>query len=183
LLGGGAAHAETWNIDAAHTRVGFRVAHMVVSSVEGRFHDVEGTIEIDDKFPVNSAVTLTIAAASIDTENEKRDGHLKSADFFDVAKYPQITFRSTKVVVAGRNRYRLTGDLTIRDVRRSVTLDVTASDALADPSGKPMRGVSVEGKLNRRDFGLTWNQALDRGGVLVGEVVTLNVQFELTRSP
>jgi polyisoprenoid-binding protein YceI len=181
LLVTGAAQAEPWNIDSAHTRVGFSVSHMVVSSVEGRFHDVKGTIDLDDKDLTKSTVDLTLAAGSIDTENEKRDGHLKSADFLDVAKYPNITFKSTRVVKATKNKYRVTGDLTIRNVKKSLTFDVSVSDPITDPSGKPVRAARVEGKLNRHDFGLNWNKALDKGGMLIGDEIALNVQFELNK--
>jgi len=181
LLVAGAARAEAWSIDSAHTRVGFSVSHMVVSSVEGRFHDVKGAIELDDKDLTKSTVDLTLAAASIDTVNEKRDGHLKSADFLDVAKYPNITFKSTRIAKAAKNKYKVTGDLTIRNVKKSMTFDVSVSDPITDLSGKPVRGARVEGKLNRHEFGLNWNKTLDKGGMLIGDEVTLNIQFELNK--
>lgn len=175
------AHAEEWSIDQGHTRVGFSIPHMIVSDVEGRFHDVKGKIDIDDKDATKSSIELTIASASIDTQNADRDKHLKSPDFFDVVKYPTLTFKSTKVAKAGKNKYKVTGDLTIRDVTKSVTLDVTASDPITNPWGKLFRGVKVEGKINRHDFGLNWNKTLDKGGVLVGDDVTLDVRFELLK--
>jgi polyisoprenoid-binding protein YceI len=175
------AHAEEWSIDPAHTRVGFSVPHMVVSDVEGRFHDVKGKVDIDDKDVTKSTIELTIQAASIDTENADRDKHLKSPDFFDVTKYPTVTFKSTKVTKAGKNKYKVTGNLTIRDVTKTVTLDVTASDPIANPWGKLVRGVKVEGKINRHDFGINWNKTLDKGGVVVGDEVTLNIRFELNK--
>jgi polyisoprenoid-binding protein YceI len=181
LLATGVAQAETWNIDANHTRVGFSVSHMVVSSVEGRFHDVKGAIDIDEKDATKSSVDLLIAAGSIDTENEKRDGHLKSPDFLDVAKYPNITFKSTKVARLTKNKFKVTGDLTIRNVKKSLTLDVSLSEPMTDPWGKSVRAARVEGKLNRRDYGLNWNKALDKGGVLVGDEIALNIQFELNK--
>ncbi|HVU02334.1 MAG TPA: YceI family protein [Polyangiaceae bacterium] len=174
-------HAEEWAIDAAHTRVGFTVPHMVVSDVEGRFHDVKGKVDIDDKDPTKSVVEITIQAGSVDTANADRDKHLKSPDFFDVAKFPTITFKSTKISKVGKNKYKVTGDLTIRDVTKSVVLDVEASDAIQNPWGKQVRGVKVAGKVNRHDFGLNWNKTLDKGGVLVGDIVTLDVQFELDK--
>jgi len=181
LLVAGAAHAEPWTVDPAHTRVGFSVTHMMVSSVEGRFHDVKAAIDLDEKDLAKSSVDLTIAASSIDTENEKRDTHLKSPDFFDVAKYPDITFHATKIVKAGKSKFKVTGDLTIRDVKKAVTLEADASDPVTSPWGKQVRGVRVHGKVNRRDFGLNWNKSLDKGGVLVGDEVTLDAQFELDK--
>jgi polyisoprenoid-binding protein YceI len=177
----GLASAAPWTIDPAHTRVGFTVPHMMVSNVEGRFHDVKGNVDLDDQDLTKSTVELTIGAASIDTENPDRDKHLKSPDFFDVAKYPNLTFKSTKITKAGKNKYKVLGDLTIRDQTKPVTLDVTLSDPIANPWGKQVRGAKVEGKLNRKDFGLNWNKSLDKGGVLVGDEVTLNIQVELNQ--
>jgi polyisoprenoid-binding protein YceI len=176
------AHAEEWAIDAAHTRVGFTVPHLVVSEVEGVFHEVKGKIDIDDKDLTKSSVDLTITASSVDTGNADRDKHLKSPDFFDAAKYPTLTFKSTKIVKgAGKDKFKVTGDLKIRDVTKSVTLDVTGSDAITNPWGKQVRAVKVEGKVKRTDFGLTWNKTLEKGGVLVGEDVTISVRFELNK--
>jgi polyisoprenoid-binding protein YceI len=175
------ASAEEWSIDPAHTRIGFSVPHMVVSDVEGRFHDVKGKVDIDDADLTKSAVELTIAAGSIDTASADRDKHLKGPDFFDVTKYPNLTFKSTKVVKAGKSKYKVTGDLTIRDVKKSVTLDVNVSEPVMSPWGKLVRAVKVDGKINRRDFGLNWNKALDKGGVVVGDDVTLDLRFELNK--
>ena len=175
------ASAEEWSIDPAHTRIGFSVPHMVVSDVEGRFHDVKGKVDIDDADLTKSTVELTIAAGSIDTASADRDKHLKGPDFFDVTKYPNLTFKSTKVAKAGKAKYKVTGDLTIRDVKKSVTLDVNVSDPVTSPWGKLVRAVKVEGKINRHDFGLNWNKTLDKGGVLVGDDVTLDLRFELNK--
>lgn len=175
------AHAEEWAIDASHTRVGFSVPHLMVSEVEGVFREVKGKIDIDDKDLTKSTVDLTIVASSVDTGNADRDKHLKAPDFFDVAKYPTLTFKSTKIAKAGKDKFKVTGDLKIRDVTKSVTLDVTASDPVQNPWGKQVRAVKVAGNVKRTDFGLNWNKALDKGGVLVGEDVTLAVRFELTK--
>lgn len=175
------AHAEEWAIDAAHTRVGFSVPHLVVSEVEGVFHEVKGKIDIDDKDLTKSTVDLTITASSVDTGNADRDKHLKAPDFFDVAKYPTLTFKSTKIAKAGKDKFKVTGDLKIRDVTKTVTLDVTASAPVQNPWGKQVRAVKVEGKLKRTDYGLNWNKALDKGGVLVGEDVTIAIRFELNK--
>jgi polyisoprenoid-binding protein YceI len=181
LLLGAVAHAESWTFDPAHSRVGFSVTHMMVSSVEGRFHDVKATIDLDDGNLTKSTIELTIAASSIDTENADRDKHLKSPDFFDVAKFPNLTFKSTKITAAGKNKFKVTGDLTIRDQTKPVTLDVTLSDAIANPWGKMVRGVQATGKLNRHDFGLNWNKTLDKGGVLVSDEVKLEINGELDK--
>lgn len=175
------AHAEEWAIDAAHTRVGFSVPHLVVSEVEGVFHEVKGKIDIDDKDLTKSAVDLTIVASSVDTGNADRDKHLKGADFFDVTKYPALTFKSAKIAKAGKDKFKVTGELKIRDVTKTVTLDVTASEPVQNPWGKQVRAVKVEGKVKRTDYGLNWNKTLDKGGVLVGEDVTISIRFELNK--
>jgi polyisoprenoid-binding protein YceI len=174
------ASAEPWNLDPAHSHVGFSVRHMMISDVQGQFHDVKAQIDLDDKDLTKSSVMLTIAAASIDTGVADRDKHLKSPDFFDAAKFPNLTFKSSKIVKAGK-KYKVTGDLTIRDVTKPVTLDVTISDAVTSPWGKQVRAVKVEGKVNRHDFGLNWNKALDKGGVLVGDDVTFDINCELNK--
>jgi polyisoprenoid-binding protein YceI len=181
LLVGTLAHAEPWTFDAAHSRVGFSVRHMMVSSVEGRFHDVKATVDLDEKSLTKSTIEFTIAASSIDTENADRDKHLKSPDFFDVAKFPDLTFKSTKIAAEGKNRFKVTGDLTIRDVTKPITLDVTLSDPIANPWGKSVRGVEATGKLNRHEYGLNWNKTLDKGGVLVSDEVKLDINAELDK--
>jgi polyisoprenoid-binding protein YceI len=175
------AHAEEWAIDAGHSRVGFSVPHLMVSEVEGVFHEVKGKIDIDDKDLTKSVVDLNITASSVDTGNADRDKHLKAPDFFDVAKYPSIAFKSTKIAKVAKNKFKVTGDIKIRDVTKTVTLDVTASEPVQNPWGKSVRAVKVEGKLKRTDYGLNWNKTLDKGGVLVGDDVTLNIRFELTK--
>jgi polyisoprenoid-binding protein YceI len=126
-------------------------------------------------------VDLNITASSVDTGNADRDKHLKAPDFFDVAKHPSIAFKSTKIAKVAKNKFKVTGDIKIRDVTKTVTLDVTASEPVQNPWGKSVRAVKVEGKLKRTDYGLNWNKTLDKGGVLVGDDVTLNIRFELTR--
>ena len=181
LLIGSVAHADPWTFDQGHSRVGFVVRHMMVSNVEGRFHDVKATIDLNDKDLTKSTLELTIAANSIDTENADRDKHLKSPDFFDVTKYPTLTFKATKIAKAGANKYKVIGDLTIRDTTKAVTLDVTLSDPIATPWGKTVRGVEATGKINRHDFGLNWNKTLDKGGVLVSDEVKLDINAELDK--
>jgi polyisoprenoid-binding protein YceI len=168
----------TYSIDASHSNVEFGVRHMMISTVKGRFADVEGTVII----PENSepSVEVKIRTASIDTRAEQRDGHLKSADFFDVGKYPEMRFVSTKVERTD-DGYKLTGDLTIKDVTRSVTLTVTEEGAGVDPWGNQKAAFSAMGKINRGDFGLNWNAALETGGVLVSDEVKLFIDAQLVK--
>lgn len=177
-----AAQADTaeWALDGSHSRFGFSVPHMVISSVSGRFKQASGKVQLDEANLTKSQVELTIKADSVDTDEPKRDEHLRSPEFFDVKKFPNITFTSTKIVKAGAN-YKVTGDLTIRDVKKSVTLDTALSAAVKNPWGKQVRGVKVTGKIKRGDFGLKWNKALETGGVVVGEEVTLDIQLELNK--
>jgi polyisoprenoid-binding protein YceI len=176
------AHADDWAIDPGHSRFGFSVPHLVVSEVEGSFHEAKGKIDLQEADPTKSSVDLSITASSIDTGNADRDKHLKGPDFFDATKYPTLTFKSTKIVKgAGKGKFKVTGDLKIRDVTKSVTLDVTSSDPITNPWGKSVRAVKVDGKIKRTDFGLLWNKTLEKGGVLVGEEVTIAVRLELTK--
>jgi len=182
LLIAGLAHADAaeWNLDPSHTSVGFSVPHLVVSSVEGRFKEATAKIDLNDTDLTKSQVSVEINAASVDTGDAKRDDHLRGPDFFDVKKYPKLTFKSTKVAKAGAG-YKLTGDLTIRDVTKSVTLDATLSAPVKTPWGNQARAAKVSGKIKRSDFGLKWNKALEAGGVVVGEEVTINVRAEVTK--
>ncbi len=182
LLFAGLAHADSaeWKLDTSHTNIGFTVPHLVISTVEGRFREASATVKLDDADLTKSAVSVDINAASVDTGDAKRDAHLKDADFFDVAKHPKIRFVSTKIAKAGK-AYKLTGDLTIRDVKKSVTLDATLSDPVKTPWGNQARAAKVSGKIKRGDFGLKWNKGLETGGVLVGEEVTINVTAEVTK--
>lgn len=167
-----------WVIDAAHSRVGFTVSHMVVSEVDGEFSKFSGKVALDDKDATKSTVEFTIEAASIDTENADRDKHLKNADFLDVEKFPKIEFKSKKITKAGKG-YKIKGDLTLHGVTKEVTLDGTLSAPVNSPWGKQVRGVKVSGKIKRSDFGLTWNKTLDKGGLAVGDEVELLVKLEL----
>lgn len=182
LLLAGLAHADTieWTFDPTHTNIGFSVPHLKVSSVVGNFREASAVVKLDDADMSKSTVTVDINAASIDTDNDKRDAHLKAPDFLDTAKFPKIRFQSTKIAKAGAG-YKLTGDLTIRDVKKSVTLDATLSAPIKTPFGNHVRAATVTGKINRGDFGLKWNKGLEAGGVLVGEEVTINVTTEVTK--
>jgi polyisoprenoid-binding protein YceI len=166
----------THAIDATHSNVEFAVKHLMISTVKGRFGDVRGTVTV----PASGepTVDVTINAASIDTRVEARDNHLKSADFFDVEKYPTLRFVSTKAVRTG-DGYTLSGNLTIKDATRPVTLDVTEEGAGIDPWGNSKSAFSARGRINRNDFGLTWNAALETGGVLVSEEVKLAFDVQL----
>jgi polyisoprenoid-binding protein YceI len=182
LLVASAASADTaeWAIDGSHSHVGFTISHLVVSSVEGRFKDVSGKVLLDEADLTKSQVDLAVKIDSIDTDEPKRDEHLKSPDFFDSKKFPLMTFHATKIVRGGKG-YKVTGDLTIRDVKKSVTLDGTLSAPIKSPWGKQVRGAKFEGKIKRGDFGLKWNKALEAGGVVVGEEVSLDVALELDK--
>ncbi len=171
----------TWQIDPSHSEVGFSVKHLMISTVRGRFAGVKGTIFLDSEDITRSSVEAEIDAASIDTREEKRDGHLRSPDFFDVEKHPTITFRSRRFESAGGDRYRVTGDLTIRDVTREVVLDVTEEGRGRDPWGGERIGFTATGKIDRREFGLTWNQALETGGVMVSNDIKLNIESEAVK--
>lgn len=166
-----------WKLDATHTSVEFSAKHLMITTVKGRIADVEGTIEIDEKNPKNSSVDAVLKAASIDSRTTQRDDHLRSGDFLNVEKFPEIRFRSTKIE-GGREEFKLTGDLTIRDVTKPITLDVTFEGETKDPWGGERAGFSAKGKFDRRDFGLTWNQVLEAGGVAVGNEIKINVEVE-----
>ncbi len=173
-----AAGTATWSIDPAHSAAEFAVKHMMVSTVKGRFHGVEGTLRIDEANPEASTIEAAIDVASIDTGVEQRDAHLRSDDFFNAEKFPKITFRSTKIERAGNAaKWKMTGDLTIRDVTRSVVLDVEEDGRGLDAYGKSRAGFTADTKISRKDFGVNWNGLIETGGVVVGDAVriTLNV--------
>jgi polyisoprenoid-binding protein YceI len=176
------ASASTWNIDPDHSNVGFKVKHLMVSNVKGNFDKHTGTVEINDKDITKSRVEVSIDTASINTNVQKRDEHLRSADFFDVAKYPTMTFVSKKVAKAGKNRLKVTGDLTLHGVTRQVVLDVEPlSKESKDPWGNIRRGTTASTRIDRKDFGLTWNKGLETGGVLVGDEVLITLEIEMIR--
>jgi len=168
---------QTYDIDSAHSEATFAVRHLI-TRVRGRFTEFAGSIAFDDANPVNSTVTFTIQAASIDTSQKDRDAHLLSGDFFDTEKFPTITFVSTSLTARGGEVYEVTGDFTIRDVTRSITLPVSFLGKAADPWGNERIAFETEYTLNRKDYGLNWNAALETGGFLVGDDVkiTLSVQ-------
>ena len=173
-----AGNRTTWTIDPSHSTVEFVAKHMMITTVKGRFAELEGTIVADEENFADSTVEVTMNAASIDTRSEQRDGHLRSPDFLDVESYPEVTFRSTRVE-GTKDEFQLTGDLTIRGVTRPITLDVTFEGEGKDPWGGTRASFSAHGKFDRRDFGLTWNVALETGGILVSNEVKINIEAQV----
>ena len=172
--------ATIWNIDAAHSVAEFKVRHMMISYVKGKFSGLSGVLKLDENDYTQSVVEVSIPAASVSTVDEKLDAHLKEADFFDVQNFPTLTFKSTSIRSTGDRDYEVTGDLTIRGVTKPVIFKVEdLSTPTKDPWGNQRIGLSATTKINRKDFGLGWNAALETGGVLVGEdvTITLEVQF------
>jgi len=181
-FGTGLARASTWEIDAAHSAAQFSVRHMMVSNVRGEFGKVTGTVNLDDKDITKSTVDVTIDVSSINTREAKRDEHLKGPDFFDAAKFPIITFKSRKVESAGQGKLKVTGDLTLHGVTKSVVLHVEGpSSEVKDFMGNWKRGASAMTKLSRKDFGLQWNKVLETGGVAVGDEVNVIIDVELNK--
>ena len=177
------ASAATWNIDPDHSNVGFTVKHLMVSNVRGNFQKHTGVVDINDKDITKSKVEVTIDTASISTGVQKRDDHLKSADFFEVAKYPAMTFASKMVAKAGKDKLKVTGDLTLHGITKEVVLNVAPlSKESKDPWGNIRRGTTATTTINRKDFGLTWNKALETGGVLVGEEITITLEVEMIKA-
>lgn len=169
----------TWKIDTTHSLIEFSVRHMMITKVRGQFKEFEGTINIDANNLLNSSATGSITVNSIDTREPQRDAHLRSADFFDVEKFPAMSFRSTRIEALGGDKYKVAGDLTIKDVTKEVVFDVTSEGRGQDPWGNQRWGLSATTKLNRKDFGLTWNVALETGGWLVGDEITINAEVQL----
>jgi polyisoprenoid-binding protein YceI len=170
--------AGTWTIDASHTRIGFVARHAMVTKVRGAFNEFEGTAVVDAEDFAKSTATLTIKAASIDTRNEQRDGHLRSNDFLAMDEYPEITFASTGVIQTGPTGLELTGDLTIKGVTRAVTVPFEFEGLATDPFGNLRAGFEGAVTINRKDYGITWNAALETGGVLVSDKIVL--EFEVS---
>lgn len=175
------APAGTWTIDPAHTTVGFTARHLMVTKVRGRFGDVTGTITIAEN-PEDSTAEATIQTASIDTRDAKRDEHLRSADFFDVENFPAITYRNRSLKNVRGDRWEAEGDLEIRGVSRPVTLDVNFEGSTTDPWGNERIGLSATTTINREDYGLTWNQALEAGGVLVSRDIKIELDVQAIRA-
>lgn len=178
-------HVSTWNLDPAHTLVEFAARHMMITTVKGRLPGLAGALTLDEAEAGNSSVAVEFDAASIDTRNDQRDEHLRSADFLDVEHFPAIAFRSTRLEDASFTdgaTFRLVGELTIRGVTKDVPLDVTFEGRGQDPWGGERVSFSASGRIDRRDFGLTWNAALETGGVLVGNEIRLQIEAQAVRA-
>ncbi|MGA3195991.1 MAG: YceI family protein [Terriglobales bacterium] len=172
-----------WNIDPAHSVAEFKIRHMMISNVKGRFTAVEGALSLDESDLSKSSVQASIDTTSINTHEAQRDAHLKSADFLDVEKFPKMSFKSTRISDAGNGELKVAGDLTIHGVTRNVTFDVEGPTAATkDPWGNTRRGLSATTKISRKDFGLTWNATLETGGFLVGDEVTINLEVEFIKA-
>ncbi|MDX2151525.1 MAG: YceI family protein [Bryobacteraceae bacterium] len=175
------AQVNSWNIDSSHSGAHFAVRHMMVSNVRGQFGKLSGTIEFDPKNLNGSKVNATIDVASINTQDQKRDEHLRSADFFDVAKFPTMTFVSKAIKPAGAGKLQMVGDLTMKGVTKEVVFDVEGPSPELVARGTARSGASATAKINRKDFGITWNRALDAGGVAVGDEVSITIDIEMVR--
>jgi len=173
--------ADTYNVDASHSDVGFSIRHLV-TQVRGKFDDYKGTIQLDPAKMENSSVDFAIKAASINTGNADRDKHLRGADFFDVEKFPEITFKSKSVKATGKDQYAVTGTFTMHGVSKEITLPVTFGGTAKDPWGGQRAGFSTETTLNRKDYGIEWNKALDTGGALLGEDVKVTIDLESVKA-
>lgn len=173
----------TWNIDPVHSVAEFKIKHMMISNVKGQFTRLMGVVSLDEDDITQSSVEATIEAASISTRDDQRDAHLKSADFLDVERFPVLSFRSTRVTRAGDGDLDVAGDLTIHGATRNVVFDVEGpTPAAKDPWGGTRMGLSATTKINRKDFGLAWNAALETGGILVGDEVTITLEIELVKA-
>jgi len=176
------AGAATYQLDTDHSSIQFKIRHLTVSNVTGTFNKIKGTASVEGEDLATLKVEVTIDAASVDTGHQKRDEHIRTADFLDVAKYPTITFVSKKVVKAEPGKLRITGDLTLHGVTREITVDLEGpTPEIKDPWGNFRRGATGTAKIDRRDFGITWNKALDTGGLVVGDEVGIQVDIEWVR--
>lgn len=171
----------TWTIDQAHSTIGFEVTHLVISSADGKFKSFEGTITTKGDSFDGAQIDFSADVASISTENEKRDEHLKADEFFNAEKYPKLTFKGTSMKKTGKNKYKLTGDLTIRDKTKRVKLDVVHNGTITDPWGNTKAGFKITGAINRFDYDLKWNTMTEAGGAVVGKEVRFNINIELQK--
>jgi len=177
-----AAQTDTWDIDSAHSSAGFAVTHLMVATVRGEFGKMSGKISFDGKDFAGVKAEATIDAATINTREPKRDDHLKSPDFFDVATYPTITFKSKRAEAVGPRKFRLIGELTMRGVTKEVTLDVEATEPVKGMRGETRVGAQATTRINRQDFGVKWNRALDAGGVVVSDQVAVTLDLSLIKA-
>ncbi len=174
---------QKWSIDPAHSRIGFHVRHLMISNVHGRFEKWEGLLEFDPDHATESHVSVEIDASSVDTREAQRDAHLRSPEFFDVDNHPTISFETTEIERHTLDDYEVAGILTIRGITRRVVLDVSRSQVIVDHAGQQRVGFVVSATISRKDFGLTWNFVLDTGGVMVGDKVTIEAEFEAVKLP
>ncbi|MDP4162484.1 MAG: YceI family protein [Bacillota bacterium] len=172
----------TWAVDSAHSSVDFSIRHMMIANVKGSFHQFEAKVEADPTDLTSASIFFNVDLSSIDTRNADRDNHLRSADFFDVETYPALTFNSTSIEKKSDDQYAVTGDVTLHGVTKTETFTVTFEGQGKDPWGNEKVGFSAEGTLNRTDYGLSWNSALETGGVLVGEKVKISLQIEASKA-
>lgn len=172
----------TFTLDHAHSSFEFSVRHMVISSTKGRFSKFDVNAEIDEANLANSSATITIDTNSIDTREEARDNHLRSADFFDAANHPTMTYVTKRIESKGGNDYRIIGDLTVRGMTHEVPLQAEVTGPIKDPYGNTRYGISAEGKINRKEWGLNWNAVMEAGGLLVGDDVKLSAELELVKA-
>jgi polyisoprenoid-binding protein YceI len=171
----------SWQIDQSHSNIYFTVRHMMISKVRGRFETFSGSVNFDEANPTNSTVNIEVDLASLNTREEQRDGHLKSPDFFDVEKNPTMTFVSSRVEQVDEQNGRLVGNLTIKGISKEIVLDVEYAGTAKSPWGGVSAGFSASGSINRKEWGLTWNQALETGGVLVGDKINIEIELELVQ--
>jgi polyisoprenoid-binding protein YceI len=174
---------ERWTFDLAHSTLGFHVRHLMISNVYGRFERWDGTLELDPADPLGASVEVRIAAASIDTREVERDAHLRSVEFLDVERFPDITFRSTRVERVSTNDFEVVGNLTLHGITRSVILDATRSQVVEDLHGRRRIGFAIGGHISRKDFDLMWNTVLETGNLLVGDRITFSIELEAVQAP
>jgi polyisoprenoid-binding protein YceI len=175
-------HAATWEVDPVHSTVGFAIRHMMISTVRGHFRTFTATATGDPAAPTAATIVATIDATTIDTANEKRDTHLKTADFLDVEKFPTIAFTSKKIESAGQGKVKVTGDLTLHGVTKQVVVDVEGpTPTIKDPMGNTKAGAHATARINRKDFGIVWNKAMDGGGIMLGEEIDISIDIEAVK--
>jgi polyisoprenoid-binding protein YceI len=176
--------AAMYKFDSAHSSASFSVKHLMISNVTGQFSKVSGTVEYDPKAPKDAKVEATIDMSTVDTREPKRDEHLKSADFFDVQKYPTMSFKSKKILTASKDKLKVLGDLTLHGVTKEVTLNVVGPTApIKDAHGNEKVGASARATIDRKDFGVVWNKAMDGGGVMLGDEIPISIDVEMVREP
>ena len=173
----------SWNFDTTHSQISFSVRHMMISNIHGRFEKFTGTVDFDQQNPSQTKVEVQIEAASINTREEQRDAHLRSPDFFNADQYPYLTFKSKRVDVLDDAHAKLVGDLTIRDVTREVVVDVEYAGTARSPWGTTSAGFTASTRINRKDWGVEWNVALETGGILVGDTVNVTIELEIVQQP